>query len=387
MSNYTTQIRYICESLAGYQTSQDFSAVQEIIKKSAPLIFDFPWPIYKESHRQELEEKILTYYYTREIGMEVFGAWKLKLMAKLQAIMPYYNELYKSVDIDFDIFDDVNYTTTTDMTRDSTSNDSSTDTRTDNLSESSTGTDKRTDNLTETVDRDVDTNDTMTHSMTHAGDNSVTGTTTDKHTGTDKALTAQDVDHSTNSTTTRTPNLSTKDTGDNKFLESDTPQGGLTGLDNNDYLTNYRKEIRGTTTTHTGTEKVVVDSSLNDNGTTQTETTYNSTNTVTIKNDGTDNYEDTGRDTKTGTTTDNATRKNTGTVDSSSKNTRTNTGTVDNEHEGNSHGLQKDNGTVTVKGKMGTTSYMQLIKQYRDNILNIDYMIIQELEPLFMGIW
>ena len=38
-------------------------------------------------------------------------------------------------------------------------------------------------------------------------------------------------------------------------------------------------------------------------------------------------------------------------------------------------------------GKVGTYSIAKLIKDYRDAIMNIDLMIINDLEELFMMVW
>lgn len=40
-----------------------------------------------------------------------------------------------------------------------------------------------------------------------------------------------------------------------------------------------------------------------------------------------------------------------------------------------------------VKGKGGGASYSAMLKEYRETFLNIDLQIIDELEPLFMGLW
>jgi hypothetical protein len=43
--------------------------------------------------------------------------------------------------------------------------------------------------------------------------------------------------------------------------------------------------------------------------------------------------------------------------------------------------------TETMKGKVGTYSYAKLLKDYREQILNIDLMIINDLQDLFMLLW
>ena len=107
MSRYTTEVRYICESLAGLDKSVGYSNVNEVIEKSRNRIFP-PFEIFDESYRPVLETKILKHFYTREIGCETFGLWQLRLDAKLSVIMPYYNKLYKAINIDIPVIDNVN---------------------------------------------------------------------------------------------------------------------------------------------------------------------------------------------------------------------------------------------------------------------------------------
>lgn len=106
MSRYTTEVRYICESLAGLNKSVGYSNVNEVIEKSRNRIFP-PFEIFDESYRPVLETKILKHFYTREIGSETFGLWQLRLDAKLSVIMPYYNKLYKAINIDIPVIENV----------------------------------------------------------------------------------------------------------------------------------------------------------------------------------------------------------------------------------------------------------------------------------------
>ena len=112
MSNYTTQVRFICEQKAGLTESSGASSIDEIIKLSAPKIFNFDFPIFDESYRLPLEMKILDHFYTREIGLETVGLWQKFLKTKLREIMPYYNQLYKSQLLEFNPFYDVDLTRT-----------------------------------------------------------------------------------------------------------------------------------------------------------------------------------------------------------------------------------------------------------------------------------
>lgn len=61
--------------------------------------FDFgltSYPIWNESYRNILNEKILNHYYEDEIGFETANLFKFYLNNKLNEIMPYYNDLYNA---------------------------------------------------------------------------------------------------------------------------------------------------------------------------------------------------------------------------------------------------------------------------------------------------
>lgn len=110
MSHYTTELRYVCEVYAGYDESRGYENVDAIIEKARPKIFDFDYPIFDEAYKSVLETKIIRHYYTREIGSETVGRWKLFLQAEMNEIMPYYNKLYESELIEFNPMHDVDLT-------------------------------------------------------------------------------------------------------------------------------------------------------------------------------------------------------------------------------------------------------------------------------------
>lgn len=132
MSEYTTEVRFICETLAGYNMSQGYGKVEEILNDSWSKVFDFDFPIFDENYRAVLCKKILRHYYTREIGFETVGLWKLKLSTKMQEIMPYYNKLYETELIKFNPMYD------TDYTKEGNSEDSGENQRVDNGSRNGT---------------------------------------------------------------------------------------------------------------------------------------------------------------------------------------------------------------------------------------------------------
>ena len=82
MSKYTTELRYLIQS--GFDLGLN------------------DYPIFDENYRSKLNEKILNHYYMREIGFETAGLFKRYLNVKMNEIMPYYNQLYLSAQIEFD---------------------------------------------------------------------------------------------------------------------------------------------------------------------------------------------------------------------------------------------------------------------------------------------
>lgn len=95
MSKYTTQLRFPVEqflSEAGLDNSEEN---WESIYQRLGL---HDYPIYDESHRKILNDKIIRHFYFREIGQETFGQFKFMLRRTMHEIMPYYNLLYPVLD-------------------------------------------------------------------------------------------------------------------------------------------------------------------------------------------------------------------------------------------------------------------------------------------------
>jgi len=260
MSKYTTEVRFICESYAGLEESTGYENVDEVISKARSKIFDFNYPIFDEAYRPVLETKILLHFYTREICEETVGLWKLRLKAKLNEIMPYYNKLYQSELLDINPLYDVDYTKEGKR----------------NLDEDNT----RTNNLT--------------RNSINGGQDIRTGTSTDS---------GQDVRvGSTERGGEDTTSTASRDKYSEWNLYSDTPQGGIEGiigaedepdLEDNGYLTNARHILHdgdgtsGSSTTEYGGTTDTTDS-----------VTYGKTN----NNSDTTTFGKTNRTTDTGNT-------------------------------------------------------------------------------------
>lgn len=111
MSKYTTEVRFICEHDAGLDNSVGFTQVDTVIDRCWNQIFTTNTDFFDENYRSVLCKKILKRYYTREIGCETVGLWKLWMNERLESIMPYYNQLYKSELIEFNPMYDVDLAT------------------------------------------------------------------------------------------------------------------------------------------------------------------------------------------------------------------------------------------------------------------------------------
>lgn len=271
MSKYTTEVRFICENYAGLTESTGYGKIEEIIASAREKVFDFTYPIFDETYRSVLETKILRHYYTKEIGLETVGLWKHFLNTKMNEIMPYYNRLYESELYKFNPLYNVDIKTT--------------------------------------------------HKGSKAGSKEDTGEMSEL--GSIKGTQNGKVNGTATSVENDTTNVDRLDT------YADTPQGAVTNLETNEYLTNARKIVDGT-------------SKQSNNSATSESTTLN--------------------------TTDNTTQ--------SSSTSKLVSAVTDTEEY-----------LDQVCGKQGGESYSKMLNEYRATFLNIDMLIIDELSGLFMNLW
>lgn len=154
MSKYTTEVRFVCESMSGLESSTGADKVDEVISKSWNKIFTGKVKMFDENYREVICSKILKHYYLREICSETVGIWKLWMNERLEMILPYYNKLYESARLEFDPLKDVNYS----RTYDKACSDVGTDSRSTEGSNSGTGESTQTNtNTSKTVDKYADT--------------------------------------------------------------------------------------------------------------------------------------------------------------------------------------------------------------------------------------
>lgn len=355
MSKYTTEVRFICEHSAGLTESVGYSGVDEVIGKAIPKVFSFNFPIFDESYRDVLCRKILKHYYTREICEESVGLWKLRLDTRMNEIMPYYNKLYKSELLEFNPLYDTELTRTSNRNNESEGSEEYTSNKdaTGNSVTDSTnsGTNKSTTN--ETSEGSVHNSEDTTTTLTSEG--SVTGTSEGTTTG------------SNNSTTT----VNGQNTGTDYDLYSDTPQGALTNVENEEYLTNARKK----TTATNNNETTGIEGETNTTENSTTKTLSNNSGSSTTK--GADDSVTTG---KVDTVTE-------GETSGTGKTTTTSTGNDKFTSNQNRDARTTEEYLETVMGKQSSASYSKLLMEYRETFLNIDMQVINSLSDLFFGLW
>lgn len=69
------------------------------------------YPIFDRDYREPLNAKIIEHYWFREIGAETPALFRRYLARKMNEIMPFYNEVYKTTLLDLDPLANVSMTT------------------------------------------------------------------------------------------------------------------------------------------------------------------------------------------------------------------------------------------------------------------------------------
>lgn len=354
MGIYTTQIKTICESIymnknklnvdellndrsyeynfrsdlpdmSPYTICKDESVQARIFKNNVVGADNTLYPLFDENYRKKLQYKILIHYYTREICEETFALWKLRLISKLNDIMPYYNQLYtetfeKYLGNDYNLFDNIDITTT------------------DNF-------DKKIEKIVESV-----LNEEMKNK------NSSESSAVEQNSGTDTTNYKKSYQKDFGG-------AGYKDTHGNGGLStiiSDTPQGSVSfSLSPNGdtealSVSGYASKV--------STEKGVI---LQRNF----QKTLSNPEEYSDKSGSKDEY------------------VHGHTINNSNETNETAQRNVNTTNDENEKANEKSKNIKIMHGKNSYQSYAKLIKEIRESIINVDKMIIDELEPLFMGLW
>lgn len=82
--------------------------VSNLINQTRSKLFP-NFPLYNESHREELQNLIVGRFLFREICDTPVAKWHFMFCQKLMEVMPYFNQLYESFQFEGNMFDNVNY--------------------------------------------------------------------------------------------------------------------------------------------------------------------------------------------------------------------------------------------------------------------------------------
>ena len=373
MAKYTLNLSDVVSTLSNQSMSDmsglSFDYIDDMIDEVIPKLYSNRVSILDNGEeRKSLCKKIIEHYWEYEICTYTPNDFILRLNRKLKEIMPYYNQLYNSTLLELNPFNDVDYTVN--------GTTSATDKTTDNNTALYTGTDVNTLNRTgsDIVDGKVDTD------TTENSDGNMHG--------------SKQVADSVNNKTSKNSSIDVKDTVKSSEWDyrNDTPYDKVTNagsLISDSYLTYYGARepkneafaLKGSL--GSGDDKIEIpatsdkvnESDLNRHVDYSSESANHTTNESFTnygeKREGKGTLDTTTKD----TTTYNTTFKNTLVKDTKDK--------VDNIRDFQHSGSDDKH----FKGKMSTDSYSKRMLEFRETMLNIDKMVIDELKELFFMIY
>lgn len=82
-----------------YDNSKVTVELRELVE-SGVNIWDFEYPsYYKGEEKKAFEQKVIDHFYFRQIGQETPARWLHYFRTRMREIMPYYIDIYKSVEL------------------------------------------------------------------------------------------------------------------------------------------------------------------------------------------------------------------------------------------------------------------------------------------------
>jgi hypothetical protein len=141
MSSFTTRLKSAI-TISGGTLDYKPMAFDGVRYSKLPFMTDGniglnDYPIFDEAYRQILNGKIIDHYFMREIGTETIDMFQLFMRRKMQEIMPFYNQMYKSTQIEFEPLLTINMESTgTNKATESVTADNTTEATSDSTSKS-----------------------------------------------------------------------------------------------------------------------------------------------------------------------------------------------------------------------------------------------------------
>ena len=309
--------------------------VYTLLKDNNFKVFNFDYDFYTDDPniKQAFETKFIDRYMFNEIGFETPYRFKHYLKERLNSIAPYYKQLYetelKSKDIEFLLNKDLKETFIREIeVEKNATNDTTMSTTNDTTS---TSTENSNNNVTTSLNESDKNNSTS--SSTETINNNTTSSSTENS---NNSLTSNTIENNdTTGNETKSDNLVSD------FKESNLDNGNADLSLNQGYLTNVNNKHDVTTSTSNNT--------LNENK----------------ENSLTSSMQD----------------EKTSNLSTKLKSTGVNN-SINNENEN-----QTETTTLISRGNIGVTSSAELLKQWREVLINIDNLIIEECRDLFMSIY
>lgn len=397
MGFYSPTIKQICESYAIQQGKP--ADIDSLISAGVSGIFDFQYPIYDENYRSVLNQKIIEHYFDKEIGLDSLAKFKFHLRTKLREIMPYYNQLYLSTLLEFNPLYDTDYKEEHEGVENIKSNEDKVGSRNRVKNETDiTSTDS-------TSNKELDSHETNEYENIAADNknrNSDISATHDitKDNNTDETnhktseTTLGGSDRSNYNETVTEQKTGSQDSDNSKTTKySDTPQGALSGFSDDRYMT--RGEVQAGTEHISNSENNTINKD-GDTTTTYGKTEHNITDlTGNQKTNSTENIED--HTNTVDTEKNNFTEQHSANITDTLDETVTNHSDINKENDLSENEQEKetidkkvdslDSYINHVYGKRGNTTYPEMIMSFRESIINVDMMVIDELADLFMLIY
>lgn len=85
--------------------------IEDLISNGV-TIFDFDYPLFRNEYKEQFEQNFINYFMFHEIGSETVAKFKFRLQTRLKIIMPYWNKIYMTQELEQRILDNYDVTET-----------------------------------------------------------------------------------------------------------------------------------------------------------------------------------------------------------------------------------------------------------------------------------
>ena len=360
-------------------------------------IFGFKYDFYDESKRLKFERDFIRHFYFREIGSSSVEEFIHNLEDKMVTIFPYYNELFKANQIEYDVLNSYRLTETLETSRDTkgvvSGVSSSVGSAFDSQSTSSTN------HHSAEVESESETNVNGTRTKNETSESSATNsgerekTLTSKIDNSSSGTTSETIKETNSGTTSETVSETSEGTSNtiNKYL--DTPQGKV-NLNTTDYLTNLTQndttDSKTVGTTKTGETENSINRTVTGSSSSEGESNGSQSENETHTETSESNSEAIGSEVENSKAVANASETNTSNSEVSATFEGEQKTTLDNNTRTNNNEVVTEKHTLTRIGNIGVSpDALDIMKhlELQKIVKAIEKLFFDECEDLFMLVW